>query len=157
MITGWQVVDVKLAAFCRKKKGGGVGMELISQRLIWPEHLSNDIGNCFKVPALLLLHIDATGDICYVIKFAYIVLKVLTHWGRVTQIYVSKLTPIGSDNGLSPGQRQDIIRTGARILLLGPFITNFSGILIEICIFSFNKMHLSGNLQPFCLNMLIRL
>ena len=30
----------------------------------------------------------------------------LTHWGRVTHICVSKLTIIGSDNGLSPGRRQ---------------------------------------------------
>ena len=35
----------------------------------------------------------------------------LTHWGRVKHICVSKLTIIGSDNGLSPGRRQAIIRT----------------------------------------------
>ena len=35
--------------------------------------------------------------------------RCLTHWGRVTQICVSKPTIIGSDNGLSPGRRQDII------------------------------------------------
>ena len=34
---------------------------------------------------------------------------ILTHWGRVTHICVSKLTIIGSDNGLSPGRRQAII------------------------------------------------
>ena len=33
----------------------------------------------------------------------------LTHWGRVTHICVSKLTIIGSDNGLSPDRRQAII------------------------------------------------
>ena len=33
----------------------------------------------------------------------------LTHWGRVTHICVSKLTIIGSYNGLSPGRRQAII------------------------------------------------
>ena len=32
----------------------------------------------------------------------------LTHWGRVTHICVSKQTIIGSDNGLSPGRRQAI-------------------------------------------------
>ena len=32
---------------------------------------------------------------------------VLTHWGRVTHICVSKLTIIGSDNGLSPCRRID--------------------------------------------------
>ena len=35
----------------------------------------------------------------------------LTHWGRMTHICGSKLTIIGSDNGLSPGRRQAIILT----------------------------------------------
>ena len=35
--------------------------------------------------------------------------KSLTHWGRVTHICVSKLSILGSDNGLSPGRRQTII------------------------------------------------
>ena len=34
-----------------------------------------------------------------------------THWGRVTLIFVSRLTIIGSDNGLLPGRRQAIIWT----------------------------------------------
>ena len=33
----------------------------------------------------------------------------LTHWGRVTHICVSKLSILGLDNGLSPGRRQAII------------------------------------------------
>ena len=56
----------------------------------------------------------------------------ITHWGRVTHICVSKLTIIGSDNGLSPGQRQAIVWTNAGILLIGPLGTNFSEILIQI-------------------------
>ena len=59
----------------------------------------------------------------------------LTHWGRVTYICVSDLILIGSDNGLSPGRRQAIIWTNAGILLIGLLGTNFSEILIEICIF----------------------
>ena len=51
-------------------------------------------------------------------------IRTLTHWGRVTHICVSKLTIIGSDNGLSPGRRGAIIWTNAEI--------NFSEILIEI-------------------------
>ena len=54
----------------------------------------------------------------------------LTHWGRVTHICVSKLTIIGSDNGLSPGRRQAIIWTNAWISLFGPLGANFSEILI---------------------------
>ena len=66
----------------------------------------------------------------------------LTHWGRVTHICVSKLTIIASDNGLSPGRCQAIFRTNAGILLIGPWGTNFSEILIDIQTFSFKKMHL---------------
>ena len=80
----------------------------------------------------------------------------LTHWGRVTHICVSKLTIIGSDNGLSPGRRQAIIWTNAGILLIGPLGTNFSDILIEILTFSFTKMRLkvsSAKWRPFCLGL----
>ena len=66
----------------------------------------------------------------------------LTHWGRVTHICVSKLTIIGSDNGLSPGRRPAIIWTNAGILLIGPLRTNFSEIFVGIQTFSFRKMHL---------------
>ena len=78
----------------------------------------------------------------------------------MTHICVGKLTIISSDNGLSPGRRQAIIRTNAGILLIGPLRTNFSGILSEIHTFSFKKMHLKMSFRrwrPFCfgLNVLI--
>ena len=68
----------------------------------------------------------------------------LIYWGRMTQMCVSKLAIIGSDNGLSPGRRQAIIWTNAGLLLFGPLGTNFSEILIKIYTFSFSfkKMHL---------------
>ena len=66
----------------------------------------------------------------------------LTHWGRVRHICVSKLTIIGSDNGLSPDCRQAIIWTNAGLLLIGPLGTNFGEILIEILASSFKKMRL---------------
>ena len=78
----------------------------------------------------------------------------LTHWGWVTHICVFNLTIIGSDNGLSPGRRQAIIRTNVGILLIGPLGTNFSEILIGIQAFSFKKMHVkmsSAKWRPFCL------
>ena len=81
---------------------------------------------------------------------------VLTHWGRVTHICVSKITIIGSDNGLSPGRRQVIIWTNVGILLIGPCGTNFHEILIESQTFSFKKMHFkmsSGKWRPFCLGL----
>ena len=81
---------------------------------------------------------------------------------RPSDICVSKLNIIGSDNGLSPGRRQAIISTNAGILLIRPSGTNFSEILIAIHTFSFNKVPSkmsSGNWRPFCigLNMLRRL
>ena len=65
---------------------------------------------------------------------------ILTHWGRVTHIWVSKLTIIGSDSGLAPGGHQAIIWTSAGILLIEPSGAKFSEILIEIRMFSFKKM-----------------
>ena len=47
------------------------------------------------------------------------------------QICISKLTIIGSDNGLSPGRHQAIIWTKAGMLLNGPLATNFSESLIQ--------------------------
>ena len=65
----------------------------------------------------------------------------LAHWGWVMHICISNQTTIASDNGLSPGQHQAIIRTNSRILF-GPLGTNFSEILIKIHTFSFKKMQL---------------
>ena len=76
----------------------------------------------------------------------------VTHRERVTHIYVSELTIIVSDNGLSPGRRQAIIWTNAGILLIQIFGTNFSEILSEIHTFSFKKMRLkmySAKWRPF--------
>ena len=66
----------------------------------------------------------------------------LTHWGRVTLICVSKLTTIGSDNGLSPARRRAIIWTNDGILLIRTLGKDFSEILSEIHSFSLKKMHL---------------
>ena len=74
----------------------------------------------------------------------------LTHWGRVTHICISKLTIIGSDNGLSPERRQAIIWTNAGILLIGPLGTNFSEILIEIQTFSLKKIRLKMSSAKCC-------
>ena len=74
----------------------------------------------------------------------------------MTHICISKLTIIGSDNGLLPDQRQAIIWTNAGFLLIGPLGTNFSEILIEILTFLFKKMQLkvsSVKRRPFCLGL----
>ena len=71
----------------------------------------------------------------------YLTIYIIT-WGRVTHFCVSKLTIIGSDNGLSPGRRQAIIWTNAEILLIRTLGTNFSEILGELHSFWFSKMYL---------------
>ena len=92
------------------------------------------------------------------VRFSYDVLRrfALTHWGRVTHICVSKLSIIGSDNGLSPDRRQAIIWTNAGILLIGTLGTNFNEISFEIHIFPFKNFHLkmsSGKWRLFCLGL----
>ena len=80
----------------------------------------------------------------------------LTHWGWVMHICFNKIAIIGSDNGLSPGRRQAIIWTNARILLNGLLGTNLSEILIKIDTFSLTKMQLkmpSGKWQLSCLDL----
>ena len=84
----------------------------------------------------------------------------LTHWGWVMHKCISKVTIIGSDNGLSPGRRQAINWTNVGILSIGCLGTNFSEILLKIPIFSFKKMQLKmlfWKWRPFChsLNVLI--
>ena len=71
-------------------------------------------------------------------------------------ICVSDLTSIGTDNGLSPGRCQAIIRTNAGILLIRPLRTNVSEFSVEILLFSFMKMRLkvsSAKRRPFCLGL----
>ena len=69
---------------------------------------------------------------------------------------ISKLDIICSDNGLSLGRRQAIIRTNDGMLLIGSLGTNFCDILVQIYIVLFKKMNLkmlSDNWRPFCLSL----
>ena len=80
----------------------------------------------------------------------------LTHWGRVTHICVSKIIIIGSDNGLSPGRCQAIVWTNADILWIRPLGITFSDECLEIHTFSFTNMRLkmsSVKWRPFCLGL----
>ena len=67
---------------------------------------------------------------------------ILTYWGQSRHIWVSKLTIIGSGNGLLPALCQSIIWTSAGLLSIGTLGTNLSENLSKIHIFSFKKMHL---------------
>ena len=71
-------------------------------------------------------------------------------------ICVSKLTIIGSDNGLLPGQSQAIIWTNAGMLLIRTLGTNLSEVSSENHTFSFKKMHLNMlcvKWRQFCLSL----
>ena len=83
-------------------------------------------------------------------------LQMLTHWGRVTHICISKLAIIGSDNGLLPERHQAIIWTNAGRVLIRPLGTNVYEILFEIHMFSFKKLHFkmsSAKWHPLCLGL----
>ena len=114
---------------------------------------------CLECGVAVRLHVDWVGNICMQIivnKPQMTDMRLLTHWGRVTHLCVGNRTTIGPDNGLSPGRRQAIIWTNAGILLIGPWGTNFSEILIGIQIFSFKKIHLkitSAKWRLFCLGL----
>ena len=73
----------------------------------------------------------------------------------MTHIFVSKITIIGSDNGLAPGRRQAINWTNAGISFIRTVRTNLSEMLNEIHTFSFKNMHLkmSAKWRQFCLGL----
>ena len=60
----------------------------------------------------------------------------------MTHIYASKVTNIGSDNGLSPGRRQAIIWANAGIWLIQNLGTNF--LSFKKCIWKC-RLQISGN------------
>ena len=89
-------------------------------------------------------------------NISFSMIHLLTHWGRITHICESKLTIIGSDNGLSPERHQFIVWTNAGILIIGNVGTNLNDILGEIHTFSLKKMHLktsSTKWWPLCLDL----
>ena len=85
---------------------------------------------------MIVLHLNVSVKLCCRVLHQCIV---LTHWGWVTYICVSKLTIIGSNNGLSPGWHRAIIWTNGGILLIWPSGTNFNEMVIEIHPVSFTK------------------
>ena len=107
--------------------------------------------NCWNVVCMECIIFYYSGNKITTTKMGK---SVLTHWGRVTHICVSKLTIIGSEKGLSPGRRQAIIWSNTGIMLIQTLGTNFSEISSEILEFSFRKMYLkmsSGKWRPSCL------
>ena len=99
--------------------------------------LKNTVCSLYFVPRL---------EVCDIIGILHFKIS-LTHWGRVTHIYVSKLTIIGSNSG----RRQAIVWTNAGMLLIGPLGTNFSEMLSEISISSLKKIRLKISSAECCL------
>ena len=125
-----------------------------------PELESGDCPFCIIVllyggaSGQIFYHYSRKCDLRYILRNAWHLvlahrLTVLTHWGRVTHICVSKLTIIGSDNGLAPGGRQAINWTNAGIMLIRPLGTNFNWMLIEILSLKVS----SAKWRPFCLGL----
>ena len=83
--------------------------------------------------------------------------SILTRWGRVTHICVTKLGHHWFSWWLVTWQGSQVsIWTKAGILLIRTLGTNFSEISLEIHTFTFKKMHLkmsSGTWRPFCLGL----
>ena len=68
----------------------------------------------------------------------------------MTHICVGNLTIIDSDTGLALSRRQAITWTNAGLLLIRPWGTNFSEILIGIQTFSFKNTHLKMSSAKWC-------
>ena len=82
---------------------------------VWKIRQSTGWCFCFSVTITVALLIFYTRLLIYHILW-------LTYWGQVMHICISKLTIIGSDNGLSPGQWQALIWTNAGILFIKSYI-----------------------------------
>ena len=90
------------------------------------------------------LYIDAIYVFQLTTKTVVFLVSVISHNFptcvlRVTHICISRLTIIGSGSGLSPERHQAIIWMNAGILLIGPWATKLTEILIEIQIFLLEK------------------
>ena len=85
----------------------------------------------------------------------YYILMLLLLIEAEWRICESKLTIIGSGNGLVPGRHPAIIWTNVGILFTGTWGTNFSEILVKFMHFHSKKMHLkmSAKWQLFCLSL----
>ena len=91
-----------------------------------------------------------------IIPTSFLASNKLIHWGRVTHIWISKVTIISSDNGLAPGRHQAIVWNDAGISLIQTWGTNFSEMSSEMHTISFKNMHLkmsSGKWRPYYLGL----
>ena len=160
MFESWLSADAKLSNGCPRSWFGGKTTWIRDMFYILCYNLFRDIQNSVEIQTSIA--ISTFGNkiqsgswkimVENVVQYSFL----LTHWGRVTHIWVSQLTTIGSDNGLSPSRRQAIIWTNAGILLIRPLGTNVNEMLIEILTFSFMKMRLkvsSAKWRPFCLGL----
>ena len=94
----------------------------------WRQSLCASFGSSFTCQPVAKNHHRAVSLILPRTPYAWASnsgILCLTHWGRVTHIWVSKVTSIGSDNGLSPDWHQAIVWTNSEILLIGQTSVKF--------------------------------
>ena len=92
---------------------------MFGQGLLW--YMERQISKTWVIFSCKLCIGDCIS-ISLLVASQYMLLRIvcISRWGRVTHNYVSRLTTISSDNGLSPGRRKAIMWTNAGILLTGP-------------------------------------
>ena len=94
------------------------------KQVILNDHIDGLVQERCNSSALAMeLWLSCTNPSIYTVRISPFVLNHLEEWhswdwDQVTQICLSKLTIIGSDNSLLPGRRQAIISTNAGILLI---------------------------------------
>ena len=147
--------------------------QCILQSILW-EHLSQICHD--RHPTAHWWNVLCTFNGCQRFTFVIVILCSLPYWilyplylylmiikcilyvgsGHLCGAINSKLTIIGSDNGLSPDRRQAIIWTNTGILSIRPLGTKLSEMLIAIHYFPFKKMRLkisSAKWRPVCLGL----
>ena len=115
----WLVISIQIHGYNLHIGNGHRYRKLISFMLPIKRWIVYSVLNIWKIILSLAKCIDNLG----LVYFSLAKHKWLTHWGRVTHICVGE-------------------RTNAVILLIGPYGTNYSEILIQILTFSFTKMSL---------------
>ena len=111
---------------CRSKKTSKLRVTglCVGNSLVTGEFPAQKASNAENVSIWWRHHDQNMHRLCMLVNNAFNSLR--------PHICVSKLTIVGSDNGLSPDRHQAIIWTNAGILSIGPLGTKLSEILIAI-------------------------
>ena len=95
---------------------------------------------CYMKPTSILVSRSANQILLVTNSILKKLRLIEVEWTQWSKYALVNYVTFGSDNGLSPGQRQAIIWSSVGILIIGPLGTIFSEILIGIQTFSIKKM-----------------